>query len=344
MSIDTNSVLAALRMMNSSQLVSFKELIFSGQSKISDEEFLQMINERLFSKEKACPNCSSRNYIKSGKSKLRRQRYECKDCGKIFSDMTSSPLSYTKKPPEQWIKYMQCMSEGLTIRKSSEIVKINRNTAFHWRHKILNAIKSTLKNNLGGIVEIAEMKMKESFKGNHTKSNRPLRNKKFEKINSNFFVEDGREKVSILCCRDRDNNIFAQAACNGRIGYRHINALLDKKIREESVICTNNNSAYISFAKIQKLKLYKIVKNHQLTDEIYHINNVKAFGKQFKMFINGFKGVATKYINFYLSWFKWIELSQVFTGNFRAFDLYLLFSSSCERLRVSDFNAISAFN
>jgi transposase-like protein len=144
MSMDTNSIIAILRMMTPTQLINFKELFFSDQSKnnkISDEEFLQLIENKFFSAEKLCPRCESSSFVKNGKNRLRRQRYVCKDCDKIFSDMTGSPLSYTKKPPEKWIKYMECMSAGLTIRKSAEIVKININTAFHWRHKILSVIK-----------------------------------------------------------------------------------------------------------------------------------------------------------------------------------------------------------
>jgi transposase-like protein len=346
MSMDASSIIEVLRMISPTQLINFKELIFpeeSKKTKISDEEFLKLINDRFFNTEKLCPGCGGSNFVKNGKNRLGRQRYVCKDCERIFSDTTGSPLSYTKKPPEQWIKYMKCMSKGLTLRESAEIVKINRNTAFHWRHKILSAIKSKLKDNLSGIVEIAEVPIKESFKGNHSKSKDPLKNKKFERTNLNPFVNDGRKIISILCCKDRDNSIFAQAACNGRVGYIHLNTLLDKKIREGSVICTNNNSAYISFAKIQNLKLYKIMFKNQFTDEIHHINNVKTFGNQFKIFINGFKGVATKYINFYLSWFKWLEASQAYIKDFRAFDLYLLFSSSCKKLRISDFGSVRAF-
>jgi transposase-like protein len=351
MSMDASSIIEILRSMNPAQLISLKELISSGQGNISDEDFLKLIKDRLLISEKVCPRCGGSSFVKSGKSKLRRQRYVCKDCEKNISDMTNSPLSYTKKPPEQWIEYMKCMSEGLSIRKSAQIVKINRNTAFHWRHKILSAIKSRLKEALGGIVEIADLRIKENFKGNHLKSEGPLRNKKFKRINSNIFIDDGRKIISILCCRDRDNNIFAQAACSGRIGFRHVNTLLDKKIREGSVLCTNNNSSYISFAKTQKLKLYKILYNGQFNnqfndkfnDEIHHINNVTAFGKMFKLFINGFKGVATKYINFYLNWFKWMEISETSMLNFRALDLYLLFCSSCNKLRVSDFKAVRAF-
>jgi transposase-like protein len=292
MSIDANSIIAMLRTMNPVQLISFKELIFSDndkKSKISDEDFLQLIKDRFFNTEKLCPRCGSSSFIKNGKNRLSKQRYVCKDCDRIFSDMTNSPLSYTKKPPEQWIKYIKCMSEGLSIRKSAEIVKINRNTAFHWRHKILNAIKSRLKDNLGGIVEIADIRMKESFKGNHSKSKGPLRNRKFKRINSNLFINDGRRIISILCCKDRENNIFAQAACSGRIGFTHVNTLLDNKIQEGSIICTNNNLAYVSFAKVQKLKIYNILSNNQFIDEVHHINNVKAYGKLFKMFLSGLK-------------------------------------------------------
>lgn len=61
------------------------------------------------------------------------------------------------------------MMDGLSVRKSAAICKINRNTAFVWRHKILDALAllATKQKRLGGIVEADETFFPLSYKGGH---------------------------------------------------------------------------------------------------------------------------------------------------------------------------------
>lgn len=118
----------------------------------------------------ACPKCDSSYIVKNGKSALDDQRYKCKSCGRIFSTHTNSPMSYSKKSKVQWLKYLECMRQGLSIRESAMIVKIHKNTAFYWRHKILNALKEKLSEKLEGVISIDELYINESYKGNHSKN------------------------------------------------------------------------------------------------------------------------------------------------------------------------------
>ncbi|GAJ41742.1 hypothetical protein GGQ95_001706 [Anoxybacillus rupiensis] len=93
-----------------------------------------------------------------------RQRYLCKGCGKSFNDMTGSPLSGTRYP-HKWLKYFEMMIEGYTLPKISKVLDIHISTAFYWRHKILNVIRSLGHSTLKGIVESDETYFLESEKG-----------------------------------------------------------------------------------------------------------------------------------------------------------------------------------
>ena len=63
------------------------------------------------------------------------------------------------------------MMLGLSVRKSAEICGINKDTAFIWRHKILDALQNMASDvKLDGIVEADETFFAISFKGNHKKS------------------------------------------------------------------------------------------------------------------------------------------------------------------------------
>lgn len=41
---------------------------------------------------------------------------------------------------EKWTKFIECELNGLSHRKTADIVGIHRNTALLWRHKLYNAL------------------------------------------------------------------------------------------------------------------------------------------------------------------------------------------------------------
>lgn len=113
----------------------------------------------------ACPSCSEKTCIKYGKYKG-IQRYRCKKCSKTFSNVTYSLLSYSKKDPEKWIKFMELMFQRKTLRECADILKINLRTAFIWRHKIMDCMKDDIMSDkLEGKVFLSKAIIKENFKG-----------------------------------------------------------------------------------------------------------------------------------------------------------------------------------
>lgn len=43
---------------------------------------------------------------------------------------------------EKWLEYIERMVKGLPLRKICDELEISLNTAFNWRHKVLEALKS----------------------------------------------------------------------------------------------------------------------------------------------------------------------------------------------------------
>ncbi|SCW80211.1 hypothetical protein SAMN04487970_10518 [Paenibacillus tianmuensis] len=84
-----------------------------------------------------------------------RQCYLCKNCGMTFNDATATPIAGTRYP-DKWKKYFEYMVQGLTLPKIAKKLDIHISTAFYWRHKILNAIRSLDVRKLQGIVESDE--------------------------------------------------------------------------------------------------------------------------------------------------------------------------------------------
>lgn len=82
---------------------------------------------------KACPHCNSMSVFKWG-IRNNLQRYKCKTCNKSFNTLTATPLANLRKK-ESWIKYAECLREGLSIRKAAAKCGIHRNTSHRWRHR-----------------------------------------------------------------------------------------------------------------------------------------------------------------------------------------------------------------
>ena len=137
-----------------------------------------------------CPKCHSNHVIKNG-HKNGFQRLICKDCGKTFSTRNNSITFSSKKSIAVWKKYLECMLDGLTIRKSAEKCEITVSTAFIWRHKVLDALQemqSSVK--LDGIVETDETFFPLSFKGNHEKSINFVMPRKAQNVEKTYTFVD----------------------------------------------------------------------------------------------------------------------------------------------------------
>ena len=95
-----------------------------------------------------------------------RQRYLCRDCGKTFVATSNSIVASTKKDITVWEKFIDCMLNGFPLRKTASTCGIHRNTAFYWRHKVLDALQTMAsKVELEGIIEADEAFFDVSYKG-----------------------------------------------------------------------------------------------------------------------------------------------------------------------------------
>jgi transposase-like protein len=63
------------------------------------------------------------------------------DCRRTFGEKERPVWVGSHFPKEVWLEYIRLMNMGTTIRAITEALNINPTTAFHWRHKILNARK-----------------------------------------------------------------------------------------------------------------------------------------------------------------------------------------------------------
>lgn len=267
------------------------------------------IREARFRNGLACVHCGSLRVKRNGTYR-ERQRYLCKDCRKSFNDISGTPISGTHHP-EKWMQYiwMMVQDKGKSLPKISIELDIHVSTAFYWRHKILIALRSLGHTTLQGIVESDETYILESDKGKkggieHRKSRK--RGGKAQKRG----ISD--EQVSIVVALDRNGAIFSKLAGRGRVTASQINDVMGNLLHKEVVLCTDSATNYKSFAKELEInhEVINIRKDGYVKKGIYHIQHVNHYHRELKEWLKRFDGVATRYLDNYLFWHRFLELNK----------------------------------
>ena len=282
---------------------------------------VQELRDARFTEGIFCPHCKSPRYKRNGKARG-RQRYLCKDCGKSYGDTSISLLTKTHYP-EKWLPYLECMAQGLSLRKTAEQLQIHVSTAFFWRHKILLALMREPMDGLTGIVESDELYILESLKGkNQVKKlgTRPARKREGKSTLRGI----SHEQVCILFAMDRKSNAIAQVAGYGRISSTEIDAVIGDYIKGASCLCTDAATNFAAYARTKSLEHYVLnASRGERVRGIYHIQHANAYHSRFRRWIGRFQGVATKYLNHYLEWFRYTEQHKRLSMNNKRQDMLI---------------------
>lgn len=224
-----------------------------------------------------CPHCSDSNFIKYGLYN-EIQRYKCKKCNKTFSKTTKSLWSYSKKSASKWIMFTELMLEKKSLRYCAQKLKINLVTAFYWRHKILHGLTlDSIPNKLNGDIHISKTMIIENFKGS-----RKMKNIK-------------RENIWIIAVKGKEDTMLTSPICKTHWDLKKFNEKIYCKIDKKSYITAYGDRYLEAIAKNHNKKLSK-----QYTEEE---KRIKYIIYNLRTWLDGFYGIATKYLEKYLSWF-----------------------------------------
>lgn len=270
----------------------------SGISRNNIQSKDEYLNEKRFGNGIECPYCSSKHIQLNGKARG-YQQYRCTACRKYFSSTTNTIISCTKLPLEKWRKYIECMMTNLSIRKCAEICGINRNTAFLWRHKILDALQNMAeKVVLGGVVEGDETFFPLSYKGSHTL---PEERKARHHGQENHKRGLSREQVCVPCAVNRKGLSIAKVTNLGHVRAENLKTAFSGRIEEGSTFCSDGAPQYVDFAIDSRLDLLQFEKKEGRRG-LYNIQHINNYHSVLKNFMRNFNGVSTKYLPNYLIW------------------------------------------
>ncbi|HEB9431739.1 TPA: IS1595 family transposase [Campylobacter coli] len=280
-----------------------KSFLKSIKNKEKSEQNLTFLREI-----KECPHCKSAHFKKNGTTHG-KQRYICNDCHKTFAITNNTILFSTKKNLSVWKKYIHCMIEKYSIRKTAEICSINPTTAFNWRHKILDALQQMQNEvKLGGIVEADETFISISYKGHHKDFNFPRLAKKRETANTKRGLS--KELVCIPCIVNLNGESVAKIVNLSKPNVKALNSVISSKVERESVFVTDSLRSYLKLSNEMSLNQIRISRNKH-SNGSFNIQVVNNYHSKLKsMLVYNFKGVSTKYLNNYLVYHNFVNCAK----------------------------------
>ncbi len=300
----------------------FEQSTISEQLKILYElKRRQKGYDKIFQGEKiACPHCGSEEIIKHSKYK-ETQRFKCKRCKRTFIPTTGTYIHNIKKK-WKFIEYCQIVQEeGLhTIKYMSEKVGISKVTAFDWRHKILMSIPEN-DNRFEGETQVDDLWFLYSQKGRKGL-------KYSRKRGGSNKRGDNDYQVKVIAASDK-KQVAMKVVKIGRINQEDIINAIGNKFNKHEKLVTDSHPSYTAFAKTLGLEHVKFIsKNHKADtgENVQYINNI---ANRLDTFINhNLKGVATKYLPLYTSYFAFIEKNRLYifdnkiTSNTKVWDRF----------------------
>lgn len=245
-----------------------------------------------------CPHCQApREQLRPWGHSHGLARMRCRVCGKTCNALTGTPLAHLRKR-ERWLRYGQALIEGVSVRQAAQDCGVDKNTAFLWRHRFLEAAATHRPAHEGGIVEADETFFLESFKGQR-KLPRPARKR--------GGVGAQWEHIAVLVVRDRSGQTADFRL--EKVDAPHITAVLRPLVDKDAILCTDGARVYQTVARDMGLthRAINVQQGIRIIDGAFHIQNVNAYDSRLKQWLGRFHGVATKYLENYLGWRRMLE-------------------------------------
>jgi len=249
-----------------------------------------------------CPHCGGDSIWRWGQ-RNKMQRYRCKVCKRTFNSLTNTPLAHLHKK-ELWLKYTECLKAGCSIREAASVCNVDKNTAFLWRHRFLRNASEIKPQRLQVIVEVRELLLRKSLKGQ-----RNIPRKKHKRGNKKAVLPE-KERVFVVLARDRYTHTFDEVI--EKLSANDLKPLLKKRITHDTLICSDNKSAYRTFAHTNRYRhgYVQLSKGISVKKDIVHLRNVTHYRNMFRWWMLRFHGVATKYLPNYLGWYRELDAFQ----------------------------------
>ena len=249
--------------------------------------------------ERRCRHCQAGGAVRRGTARGLR-RYSCKSCGKTFNALTGTALSGLHHK-ERWLALGRSLVDRESVRESARRCGVAVTTAFRWRHRFLQQA-GQLEGPLEGLVEADETYLLRSRKGER-KLDRKARRRGGRARKRGL----SKEQVPVLLATARGGATAGQVL--ETVTKASLEAALAPMLARDAVLVSDGGRAYPGCAR--RLGVQHEAVNVSAGIRVrgsYHVQTVNSRHRQWKAFLEPFRGVSTKHLDSYLRWFQQVGL------------------------------------
>ena len=240
---------------------------------------------------------ASKAAIELGVDEARR----CPHCASEGAVSRGTPLSGLHHK-ERWLLFGASLAKGETVKASAARCDVAVSTAFRWRHRFLAAARSDSEV-LKGIVEADETYVLESRKGARGLGRKARR--RGGKAKKRGLA---REQVPVLMAADRSGTTVS--AVLPRVDAAALAAALDPVVAKDALLVSDGGASYPPCAAA--LGVSHEALNRSMGERVrgdLHVQTVNSRHSRLKDFLRPRRGIATRYLDNYLSWFHLVGLA-----------------------------------
>jgi transposase-like protein len=243
-----------------------------------------------------CPHCGRRPLVRWGHFSG-RQRYRCRACGRTSSDLTATPLYYSKRLV-LWPAYAECVLASLSVRAAARRIGVSKDTAWRWRHRLLRAWARGHVRSVRGRVETVERRLPVV----DAESSRPRRG-------SAPAMRPVRGERVLLA---RDERGATAWWLTGRLGAnsRAYDRLLGRQAEEIAVVFGAGGVASVaaSFALTRGLAYGRCGPWPDPAAGVVAPGiDVRGYAWRLRRWMRRFRGVAARYLDTYMYWHRLLD-------------------------------------
>lgn len=251
-----------------------------------------------------CPDCGSTHILKNGKRKMGTQKLICAKCKKSFSPTTNTVMHYSKKSYAKWKHFIECELNHMTLDDTAFEVGISKTTAFNWRHKLFESIKSYIEGNrLSGTIQMDAL-----YKRINLKGTKPHKMPRISKKRSSRSKLKGisHHKVCIVSAIDENDQLLFKVAGLGKetISYYH---QITPNFNRVNQLIGDNFWGFTTLGEELNCDVDLIPSGFTVSNNGNDINNLNGLHSELNTWLRKYRGVSIRHLQGYLNMFIFIK-------------------------------------
>ncbi|MBQ9005214.1 MAG: IS1595 family transposase [Atopobiaceae bacterium] len=250
-----------------------------------------------------CPRCRHDRVVRKGRDRDGSQRWLCRGCGRTFSRKTMGLLALSKLEAWQWSRFVELEARHASLAECASRLGVSGQTAHYMRIRLCEVMASRLpafRSGEGVEVQVDGTYLSESLKGLGRWSGEMPRES--HRTGHDVHVRGiSNLKVCVVCGANDLGDEFCRLAARGAATCGDVASALAGRVSEGTVVVTDDRSCYarpLSDARAA----HRVVPAKSDA-----LGRVDALHSRLDAFLEPFRGVSTRWLPWYLSWFLWEE-------------------------------------